>query len=401
MSDPPLQPIPQRQPPVARGGLRLGSLFGIEIRLDASLIIIFALIIYLLGGSVFPQWHPEWPAATTWLTAAAAGVLFFASVLAHELAHSLMSRRFGIEVRRITLFLFGGLAEIEEEPREPRAELLIAIVGPLTSLVIGLACTYIGSSLAGENLAELFPEGGEATLAGLSPLATLLLWLGPVNIVLGVFNMVPGFPLDGGRVMRALLWWITGDLARATRIASDSGKLFGWFLMVLGALQAVGGAIMQGLWLVLIGWFLSNAASASYRQMVLKDLFKGITARDLMRSRFESVTAQMRVGTFIDEHLLQSPQLLWPVLEDGALIGLVTLDEVSKVPSDDRDVATLGQVMRTDLGALTLAPDTNANQTLLALATHSSPLAVVEGSRVVGLISQFDAMKWLQLHRHH
>lgn len=399
MSEPTLPTPPRRQRPAAGGGLRLCTLFGIEVRLDASLIIIFALIIYLLGGSVFPRWHPEWPAATTWLTAAAAGILFFASVLAHELAHSLMSRRFGIEVRRITLFLFGGLAEIEEEPHEPRAELLIAIVGPVTSLAIGLACTYLGAGLAGAGLAELFPEEGEATLTGLSPLATLLLWLGPVNIVLGVFNMVPGFPLDGGRVMRALLWWLTGDLAKATRIASDSGKLFGWFLMILGAMQAVGGALMQGLWLVLIGWFLSNAASASYRQMVLKDLFKGLTARDLMRQRFETVTAQLRVGAFIDEHLLQSPQLLWPVLEDDELIGLVTLEQVKGVAQEDRDVVTLGQVMRTDLGALTLAPDTNANQTLLALVTHATPLAIVEGKRVVGLLSQGDAMKWLQLHQ--
>ncbi len=394
-----LQPSPRGQSPATGSGLHLCTLFGIEVRLDASLIIIFALIIYLLGGNVFPRWHPEWPATTTWLTAAAAGTLFFASVLAHELAHSLVSRHFGIEVRRITLFLFGGLAEIQEEPREPRAELLIAIVGPITSLVIGLACTYTGASLAGTDLAALFPEEGEATLAGLSPLATLLLWLGPVNIVLGVFNMIPGFPLDGGRVMRALLWWVTGDLARATRIASDSGKLFGWFLMILGALQAVGGAIMQGLWLVLIGWFLSNAASASYRQMVLKELFKGLTARDLMRSHFEAVTAQMRVDEFIDGHLLQSPQLLWPVVEDDQLIGLVTLDQVKGVPEEDRDVVTLGQVMRTDLGELTLAPDTSANQTLLALVTHSSPLAIVEGKRVVGLLSQFDAMKWLQLHQ--
>jgi Zn-dependent protease len=378
--------------------MRLCTLFGIEVRLDSSLIIIFALIVYLLGGSVFPGWHPEWPASTRWLTAGAAGVLFFASVLAHEMAHSLMSRRFDIEVERITLFLFGGLAEIQEEPKEPRAELLIAIVGPLTSLVIGLLCTFAGASLAGGNLTELFPEGGEATLAGLSPLATLLLWLGPVNIVLGVFNMIPGFPLDGGRVMRAILWWLTGDLAKATRIASDTGKLFGWFLMALGLMQAVSGMVMQGLWLVLIGWFLSNAASASYRQMVVHDMFKGLTARDLMRSHFETVTAQMRVGEFIDNYFLQSSQLLWPVVEDCKLIGLVTLEQVRGVPPEDRDVVTLGSVMRTDLAALTLAPDTDANRTLLELVTHNTPLAIVENRRVIGLLSQVDAMKWMQLH---
>ncbi len=389
---------PDRPTPASRG-LRLGALFGIEVRLDSSLILIFALIVYMLGGSVFPGWHPDWPAATTWLTAAAAGILFFASVLAHELAHSLVSRRFGIEVRRITLFLFGGLAEIQEEPRDPRAEFIIAIVGPMTSIAIGLLCISLGTWLAGAEAAGLFAEDQKAALAALSPGATLCLWLGPVNLVLGLFNMVPGFPLDGGRVLRALIWWLTGDQRRATRIASECGRYFGWFLMIWGVLQAVSGALMQGLWLVLIGWFLSNAASASYKQLLVRDLFKGVTARDLMRSRFESVSAQMRVGEFIDDHLLQSPQLLWPVEEDGRLIGLLTLQQVKGIPLEDRSTTTVGQVMRTDLAALTLHPDTDANQTLLALATHSSPLAVVEGNRVVGLLSQFDAMKWLQLHQ--
>jgi Zn-dependent protease/predicted transcriptional regulator len=398
MTDDRAQPPPSGPPDISGGGLRLGTLFGIEIRLDSSLTIIFALLIFILGGSVFPQWHPDWPASTTWTTAAAAGVLFFASVLAHELAHSLVSRRFGIGVRRITLFLFGGVAEIQEEPREPRAEFLIAIVGPLTSLVIGLLCTYSATLLAGADLAELFPADGESAVGGLSPLATLLLWLGPINIVLGVFNMMPGFPLDGGRVLRALLWWLTGDLRRATQIASQTGRMFGWFLMILGVMQAVSGIVMQGLWLVLIGWFLSNAASSSYRQMVVRDLFKGVTARDMMRSRFETVTAQLRLGDFIDKHLLQSPQLLWPVLEDGQLIGLVTLQEVKSIAAADRDTMTVGQVMRTDLGAQSLPPDTDANQTLLALSTHSAPLAVVENNRVIGLLSQFDSIKWVQLH---
>jgi Zn-dependent protease len=400
MTDPSLQPPEGGHSQLTGRGLRVGSLFGIEIRLDSSLLIIFALIVYLLGGSVFPRWHPLWPASTTWLTAAAAGVLFFASILAHELAHSLMSRRFGIEVRRITLFLFGGLAEIEEEPHEPRAEFLIAIVGPLTSLLIGMGCTFAGTSLGGAEFAALFPEDQQGAIAGLSPLATLLLWLGPINIVLGVFNMVPGFPLDGGRVLRAVLWWMTGDLQRATRIAADSGKLFGWCLIIFGVIQAVSGVVMQGLWLVLIGWFLSNAASASYRQTVLKGIFKGLTARDLMRSRFETVTAQLRVDRFIGDHLLQSPQQLWPVVEDGELIGLLTLQEVQAVPEADRDMVTIGKVMRTNLGAMTLHPDTDANNTLLALVTHDTPLAIVENRRVIGLLSQFDAMKHLQLHQH-
>jgi Zn-dependent protease/CBS domain-containing protein len=327
----------------------------------------------------------------------AAGVLFFASVLAHELAHSLVSRRFGIEVRRITLFLFGGVAEICEEPGEPRAEFLIAIAGPITSVVIGVLSTTIGVQLAGEELALRLVDEQEAALAALSPAATLFLWLGPVNILLGVFNMMPGFPLDGGRVLRALVWWMTGDLRLATRIASESGRLFGWFLMIMGVLQALSGGLVQGLWLVLIGWFLSNAASASYRQLVLKDALNGITARNIMRSHFEVVPAQMRLAEFIDEHLLQSAQQLWPVVEDDAFVGLLTLREVRQVKREDRPVMTVGQIMNTGLSALSIHPDLDATTTMAALDAQQSPLAVVEGGRVIGLISQMDAAKWLLL----
>ncbi len=378
-------------------GLRLCALFGIEIRLDASLLIIFTLIVFVLGGTLFPSWHPDWPASTTWLTAGAAGVLFFASVLAHELAHSLVSRRFGIEVRRITLFLFGGLAEIQDEPAEPRAEFLIAIAGPLTSVAIGALCVVIGTQLAGEEVAQRLVTEEEAALAALSPAATLFLWLGPVNIVLGVFNMMPGFPLDGGRVMRALIWWVTGDLKRATRIATESGRMLGWFLMILGVVQALSGGLLQGLWLVMIGWFLSNAASASYKQVMVKEVLKGVTARDLMRSHFEMVSPQMRLSEFVDEHLLQSAQQLWPVVEDGQFIGLLTLQEVRGINRGDRAIMTVGQVMRTRLDNLIIHPDTDATRTMAALDRQQSPLAVVDNDRVIGLISQIDVVKWLLL----
>lgn len=382
----------------ARGrGIRLCSLFGIEIHLDTSLFIIFALVVYVLGNSVFPDWHSDWPMSTTWLTAVSAGILFFASILAHELAHSLVSRRFGIEVRRITLFLFGGVAEIGREPDEPRAELLIAIAGPLTSVLIGLFCMTLGTQLAGRDLAQQLLEEQDAALAALSPAVTVLFWLGPINILLGVFNMVPGFPLDGGRVMRALIWWVTGDIRRATKIVTGTGRMFGWFLMVMGVVQAVSGGLAQGLWLVLIGWFLSNAATTSYKQLVVKDVLQGLVAKDMMRPRFEVVPVQMRLSEFIDEHLLQSVQQLWPVVEEGRLVGLITLEEVREVEREERPVTTVGQVMKTRLGGRTIAPDLDATRTLEVLDRQQSPLAVVENDRVVGLISQMDTVKWLLL----
>ncbi len=380
-------------------GWRIGSLFGIDICLDPSLLIIFVLIVYMLGTTVFPGWHPNWDSGTRWLVAIAAAVLFFASLLAHELAHALMSRRFGIGVRRITLFLFGGVAEMEDEPHEPRAEFLIAIVGPAMSLFLGLVFSSIGLYMAGPGFADLLAEDSDAALASLSPLASLLLWLGPVNTILGIFNLVPGFPLDGGRVLRAAIWWFTGDLHRATRLASDAGRLFGWLMIFLGVMQVISGMLFQGLWLVMIGWFLSNAASTSYRMLILRDLLEGVTARDMMRTHFERVPAQMRVADFVENHLMQSSQLLWPVLEDEQLIGLVTLEEVRHIPAGDREVTTLGAVMCKDLAALTLAPGTEARLVLERLGVSGLPLAVVEGGRVLGLLSAADTAKWMALHQ--
>ena len=393
------KPSAAKNSAAARQSLRLGKLFDIEVRIDSSLTIIFALIVYMLGASAFPSWHPEWPAKVTWLTAGVAGILFFASVLAHEMAHSLMARQFGIEVRRITLFLFGGMAEIEEEPNSPRAEFIIAIVGPLTSIFIGFLCIAFGSQLAGADLLSLFAEDQKAALSALSPTATVCLWLGSTNFVLGIFNLVPGFPLDGGRVLRSIIWWLTGDQRRATRFASNAGRLFGWFLMIMGVLQAVSGSLLQGLWMAMIGWFLTNAASGSYQQLVMRDVLRGITARNLMRTHFETVTPQMRVQEFVDDHLLQSLQVLWPVVEDGKLVGLLTIEQVKEVPALNRAEVPVGQVMRSNYSRQTLHPDTDANKTLLALATHSAPLAVVENGEVLGLVSQLDAMKWLQLHQ--
>lgn len=380
--------------------LQLGIIAGIEIRLDSSLLIIFALLVFVLGGSVFPGWHPDWSASTRWVCAAVAGVVFFASVLAHEMAHSLVAKHFGIAVPRITLFLFGGLAEIAEEPKNPRTELLIAIAGPLTSLALGLLFSVAASTMAGPEFTALWPDDQKAALALLSPVATLLFWLGPINIVLGIFNLVPGFPLDGGRVLRAMVWWLSGDLHRATWVASESGRIFGWCLMALGIFQAISGAVLGGLWLVMIGWFLGNAASASYKQLIVRDTFRGITARDMMRTHFETIDVHQNVADFIDNYLLQSTQILWPVTEDGALVGLVTLEEVKAIAEEDRTHTIMGQVMQTRLAQLTLPPDTDASQAMSLLNLRNTPLAVVEGPRVIGLLAQADTMKWLLLHHH-
>ena len=209
---------PPKQAATRGRGLRVGSLIGIDIHLDASLIIIFVLVVWMLGGNVFPAWHQEWSAVQNWTTGLAAGILFFISLLLHELAHAVVARKYGISVPRITLFLFGGMAEIEDEPDTPKTEFFIAIAGPLTSLFLGLFFSLLAGYMAGSEFAQMLVADQQAAMAMLAPLPTLLFWLGPINIMLALFNMVPGFPLDGGRVLRAAWWWMTGDLDRATRL---------------------------------------------------------------------------------------------------------------------------------------------------------------------------------------
>jgi Zn-dependent protease len=258
-------------------GLRLARIAGIDVFVDWSLLIIFVLFVTSLAGGVFPAWHPDWSVSLAFGVAIGAALLFFASVLAHEMSHALVGRRYGMTVRRITLFIFGGVAHLEDEPEGWKAEFGMAIVGPLTSLVIGVLCLWL-VDLATAGTIE--PAAGDplGVLSSLGPLPTLLVWLGQVNIILAIFNLVPGFPLDGGRVLRAAIWGATGDRLRATRIATGAGQVFAWVLissgiaMILGLRVPVFGAgAANGLWLAFIGWFLHSAAVASYRQVLPRE----------------------------------------------------------------------------------------------------------------------------------
>lgn len=378
---------------------RIGSLLGIDIHLDASVFIIFALVVWILGGNIFPAWHPDWSTGLAWLTGLGAGILFFVSLLLHEMAHSLMARHYGIAVPRITLFLFGGVSEMQREPTTPKTEFLVAIVGPGMSLALGMLFSTLADALAPAGFADLLMKDQAAALASLSPLTTLLFWLGPVNLILAVFNLVPGFPLDGGRVLRAALWWLTNDLDRATRSAAGAGRLFGWLLMVLGAFQALSGSMIQGLWLVLIGWFLSSAASSSYSQLMMRRTLQGSRVGDVMRTHFETVDGETSVAQFIDEYLLKSNQRLWPVTAAGRLVGFAGLETIQDIDPDKRASLRVHDVMRTDLEALTLPVNADAMKAMERLSLHGTPLAVVRGDEVLGLLAQEDLVKWLALHR--
>ncbi|MDH3201697.1 MAG: site-2 protease family protein [Myxococcales bacterium] len=380
-----------------RGGMSLGRLFGIEIRLDFSVLIVFALVVYSLGAGLFPRWHPTWGPALNWSTALAAGLLFFASLLAHELSHSVVAKLRGIPVPRITLFVFGGVSELEREPDTPATELLIAIVGPAMSALLGFAFTWLGAALAGGDFAGGVFTDPEAAMANLGPTATLFLWLGPINLMLAFFNLVPGFPLDGGRVLRAILWGISGDLQNATLWASNMGRVFAWTLMAFGVLQSFGGSFVQGIWLLLIGWFLNNAARNSYAQLLIQQAFDELIVGNLMRTHFEVVHPDLTLEAFVNELLLRSGQAAWPVVEDSKTVGLITFEDARATNEGERATRTVRDIMSPIDEHL--RPDVGGRDALRALAeSESDPLPVMEGNMIVGLLHRGDIARWLALH---
>lgn len=377
---------------------------GVDIYLDWSLLIIFFLISTSLGSGLFPAWHPEWSASTSWLTAFTAAALFLASVLVHEMSHALVGRSRGMQIRRITLFIFGGMAHLEEDPHDWRTEFYMAVVGPVTSLALGFLFIWLGSLSAGP-----MPDGPlqpEQIFRDLSPWATLLLWLGPVNIVLGLFNLVPGFPLDGGRVMRAAIWGATDDLHKATRWASYAGRAFAWVLiasgiaMVLGLRVPVfGTGFVGGMWLALIGWFLHNAALMSYRQLLVQTALKGVPVARLMLTDVRWIPPDVSLQSFVDDYIMGHQQRAWPVVEDGRFRGIVCLSDVRKQPRDRWRDVRVGEVMTPAGEALAVAPNDESERALQLIAQRGvNQLPVIEGDRLVGLVRREDILRWLSLH---
>jgi Zn-dependent protease/CBS domain-containing protein len=383
-------------------GLQLGRIFGIQIHLDWSWFFIFVLITWNLA-SVFGEAHPEWDIVLRGGTAVIAALLFFASVLAHELAHSIVARAHGVPVRNITLMLFGGVANIQREPPSPKAEFLITIVGPITSILLGFFFIMMAGITASINM-EMVQEP-TAVIAQLGPVPTLLLWLGPINLLLGVFNLIPGFPLDGGRILRATLWAVTGNLQRATRWAAGVGQIISLLLIVAGismifgaTIPFLGSGFINGLWLAIIGWFLNNAAVQSYRQVVIEDVLEGVPIVNLMRTNPPTVSADITISTLVHEYIMNRDDHAFPVEVDGELVGLVTLEDVRAIGREQWDTTYVRDIMTPDSRLATLPATAEADEALHQLSQLDvSQMPVVENGRLVGLIRRRDIMKWLQL----
>jgi Zn-dependent protease/CBS domain-containing protein len=394
------------EPMFLRNGIRLGKLFGIQIFLDWSLVVIFALVVMSLGAGAFPSWHPDWSPALIWGVAVAAAVLFFVSILLHELSHALVAKAYRIPVNRITLFLFGGMANIEHDPDSPKKEALMAAIGPITSIVLGIGFSLLGAFTFG--LSNRF--GGEtdpvAAIRSMGPLTTLLVWLGPVNILLGIFNMLPGFPLDGGRVLRAALWGATGDLRKATRWASRVGQAFGWSLIAVGlamvvgfAFPVLGGGPINGLWLAFIGWFLKGAAGAAYQQLLIRQSLEHVPIGRLVRREPpEAVPASTSVSALVDGWLMRHDDPMFPIVDGARLLGFVRAADARRIPRIDWDAKTVAEMAVDPARIVSVQPRDSAFEALQELGRRDAEvIAVMDGDRLVGLLGRQDIVRWLSL----
>jgi Zn-dependent protease/CBS domain-containing protein len=358
----------------------LGRIFGIPIGVDYSWLLIFALFTWMLAGSYYPAEFPHWSLLLYWGMGAVTTILLFASVLLHELGHSVVALRYKVPVRSITLFIFGGVAQIGAEPPSPRAELFIAIAGPLVSL--GLA---VGFSVV------------QPAVAAMQPLWGLAKYLAYINLAVVLFNLIPGYPLDGGRVFRAMVWAITHNMRRATLIAAHVGRFFAFLFIFAGVWQMFTGNLGNGLWIAFIGWFLDNAAAAQVQQAMVQGLVAGHTVSQAMSRRCAVVPADLTLQALVDEHILGAGQRCVLVNRGSSTVGLMTLHRIKDVPRPAWTAMTAAQVMLPLAEFKRVSPDTELWTALQLMDRDGvNQLPVMTDSQVVGMLSREDVITFLR-----
>lgn len=365
--------------------IKLGRIFGVQIGLHYSWFIIAFLITLSLAGH-FTANNPDWSPALRWGVAIVTAVLFFGAIVAHELSHALVAKARGLPVHSITLFALGGIAQMERDAADAKTEFWMGIIGPITSFVIGIVCLVITIAL-GWRPPE-FPR---------DPLPAMLMWLGYINIGLAIFNMIPGFPLDGGRVLRGIIWWITGNAKRATMIAARVGQVIAFAMILYGVMQFFGGTGFSGLWLVFIGWFLLSASRESYAQMVLTDSLQGLRVGDVMSREFPTVDSYSNLQTFTDENLVRTGRRFFIVTLNAKPVGIITPNEVSSIPRARWPYTTVADVMRPLDQTRTVEPSTSITEALeLMTGQDLNQLPVVSNGTLAGLISRGHILQLLQ-----
>jgi Zn-dependent protease/CBS domain-containing protein len=366
------------------GTFRIGKIAGIDIDIHVSWIIILVLLTVSLATGWFPQLYPGWSTATYWLIAFLSSLLLFVSVLLHELAHSLVARRRGLPVKSITLFIFGGVSNIEREPKSPGIEFQISFVGPLTSLVIGVLCFLLQVPLRGSN----------------SPLEGILYYLAVTNVLLGLFNLIPGFPLDGGRVLRSIVWRLTGNLGQATRVASLTGQVIAYLFILLGIWIFFAGDILNGIWLGFIGWFLLSAAQSANAQGMLTSVLRGVRVGEVMNPKPATVPADISLQQLVDAYFLPGGLRYALVMQADRLVGLITLSDIRHIPRDQWGQVPVSAAM-IPLSRLHVAtPQQSLSDVLPLMAGRDvNQLPVVDNGVPVGILSRDAVLQYLEVRR--
>ena len=364
-------------------GFRLGSILGFKIRIDFSWFIIFFLILWSLSSGLFPASFPGLKPGVYLAMGVVGTVLFFATLLAHELSHSLVARAKGIPVEGITLFIFGGVSQTRLDAESPGDEFQIAGVGPLVSIVIAVLCSLIGS--LGNQL------GWSVAVTG------VFSYLAYANLAIAIFNLLPGFPLDGGRLFRSIIWKLTGNLTKATRIASMGGSMLGYFIVFWGFWQMLRGYLLGGLWLLLIGWFLNNAAEASYQEQLVRMGLEGARAWQAMRRSPETVPPHLTLRELVDEYFFLRRYHSFPVVEKEEPVGIITLNQVKEVPQQQWHERTVRDSMLPLEEGVVVRPQEKLSEVLQKMEYSGlRRVLVVQEGKIEGIITASDITRWLQ-----
>ncbi|MDP9236444.1 MAG: site-2 protease family protein [Chloroflexota bacterium] len=363
---------------------KLGRIFGVDVGIHWSWVFIFFFVTWSFATGVLENFYPQWSDPQRWIGGAFVAAIFFLSVLAHELSHAIVSNRNRLPVRSITLFVFGGVANLTQEPDTPGLEFRIAIVGPLTSLALGGMFALLFVAL------RPFSDG----LAGIC--ANLAL----INASLALFNMLPGFPLDGGRVFRSIVWARNHNRLRATRTAARMGEWIAYAIMGIGIVYTYFGGVFNGLWFLFIGFFLRNASSASYEQLVIETTLSGIPVRDVMQTNISTVPPDLSVEELVHEHLLRHNNRCFAVMAAGDFAGIITLSDVRKLPRDQWPTTSVYRAMTPANRLHTIDPSANLAQVLHLMSEHDvNQLPVLRGRELVGILHRSDVMRFIQVRR--
>lgn len=355
---------------------------GFDIKVDATWIFLAVLVTWSLAVGYFPEQHPDLAPFTYWAMGILGAIGLFASIILHELGHSVVARHYGIPIRDITLFIFGGVASMEDEPPSAKSEFFMAIAGPLVSMVLCVVFLLVDATPLLERV----------------PALEVLGWIGMINGMLAIFNLIPAFPLDGGRVLRALLWAYKSNLRTATRIAATIGSLFGYFLIFVGILEIISGLLISGIWSLMLGLFMRTASQMSYRQVLFRNALEGERVRRFMKSDPVTVPRYISIQDLVEEFIYRYHFKTYPVVDGDRLMGCVSVSDVRGVPRDEWSNTPVGGIMHACTNENSISPDEDAMHALMNMnRTGNTRLLVVDEGRLVGIIALKDLLKFLSL----